>query len=136
MTHVISFALITLPALVLQAKLGCSAWERMLCVSGSAYLPHRHIDRANPLLVRVRAPRSTDNRICHFGAIASESRVILLPGLKPRVVFCGKSDAADRNERGHGLGAGLGCGGEARHRASAVALLFSVCRVGSAPGSC
>ena len=67
----------------------------MPCVSGSAYLPHRHIDRANPLLVRVRAPRSTDNRICHFEAIVSESRVILLPGLKPRVVFCGKHDVLD-----------------------------------------
>jgi hypothetical protein len=32
----------------------------MLCLSGSAYPTQRHIDRANPLLVRVRAPRSPD----------------------------------------------------------------------------
>ena len=42
----------------------------VLRVSGPAYLPHRHIDPPNPLLVRVHAPRSPDNRICHFGAIA------------------------------------------------------------------
>lgn len=33
----------------------------MLSLSGSAY--QRHIDRANPLLVRVREPRSSDRRI-------------------------------------------------------------------------
>jgi hypothetical protein len=56
---------------------------RMLCLSGSAYPTQRDMDRANPLLVRVRAPRSSDRRIRHFGAIAGKSRVIWSPGMKP-----------------------------------------------------
>jgi hypothetical protein len=74
---------------------------RMLCLSGSAHPTQPHIDRANPLLVRVRAPRSPDKRIRHFGAIAGESRVSWSPGLKPRVVFCGESDACATRAPAH-----------------------------------
>jgi hypothetical protein len=68
----------------------------MLCVSGSACPTQRHIDRANPLLVRVREPRSPDKRIRHFGAIARRLTHDPVAGLEARVVFCGKYDTRDR----------------------------------------